>query len=122
MADKKVSQLTTLTSTTSEDLLLIIDDPNGTPVSKKITVKNLFGNISSNVTIRSSNTVVTSNLNLTTSSLMKVNNFIVTVRSVPASNNAASEGYKIGQMFFTNTHLYVAVNRTTLKRVDLSTF
>lgn len=122
MADKKVSQLTSLTSTTSEDILLIIDDPNGTPTSKKITVKALFGSIGSNVAIRSSNTIITSNLNLTTSSLMKVNNFILTSRSNPSTNNAVNEGYKIGQMFFSNTFMYIAVNRTTLKRVAISSF
>ena len=122
MADKKVSQLQSLTRASVEDLFLIIDDPNGTPSSKKITVGNLFGGINSNVAIRSSNTVITSNLNMTTSGLMKVNNFIMTSRSAPASNNAVNEGYKIGQMFFSNTHLYIAVNRTTLKRVSLDTF
>jgi len=43
MADKKVTQLTALTVPTKEDLLLIIDDPLGSPISKKITVDNLFG-------------------------------------------------------------------------------
>ena len=39
MADKKVTQLTALASPNDEDLLLLVDDPNGTPVSKKIDVK-----------------------------------------------------------------------------------
>jgi hypothetical protein len=43
MADKKVTQLTALTVPTKEDLLLIIDDPLGSPISKKITVDNFFG-------------------------------------------------------------------------------
>jgi hypothetical protein len=43
MADKKVTQLTALTVPTKDDLLLIIDDPLGSPISKKITVDNFFG-------------------------------------------------------------------------------
>jgi hypothetical protein len=44
MADRKVSQLTGHTAPVAEDLLLIVDDPNGSPVSKKITLKTLFAN------------------------------------------------------------------------------
>jgi hypothetical protein len=46
MADRKVTQLVELTSPAAEDLLLVVDDPNGTPVSKKMTKKTLFGNAS----------------------------------------------------------------------------
>ena len=51
MADKKVSQLPSLTTTAAPDLLLIVDDPLGTPVSKNITVKNFFGAVPANTTI-----------------------------------------------------------------------
>ncbi len=43
MADKKVTQLTALTAPANTDLLLVIDDPAGSPISKKITVEDLFG-------------------------------------------------------------------------------
>ena len=134
MADKKVSQLATLTSTAAEDLLYVVDDPNGTPTSKKMTVKSFFGAVPSNtvfnsrvtakanVTVTCSNTVVTSNVNFVGAGLTRVNNMIMVVKSNPATNNATTEGYKIGATFFSNTHLYVAVNATTLKRVSLSTF
>lgn len=48
---KKVTELTALTSPAGEDLLLIVDDPSGTPVTKKVTVSNLFGNSTANVVI-----------------------------------------------------------------------
>lgn len=40
MADTKISALTALTAASSDDLIPIVDDPSGTPVTKKIT----FGN------------------------------------------------------------------------------
>ena len=39
MADKKISQLTALTSPATEDLLVVVDDPKGTPVSKQSFLK-----------------------------------------------------------------------------------
>ena len=42
MADQKVSDLSSLTTPASEDLLLVVDNPNGTPASKSITLKNLL--------------------------------------------------------------------------------
>lgn len=43
MADKKVTQLTALTAPANTDLLLIIDDPAGSPISKKIELEDIFG-------------------------------------------------------------------------------
>lgn len=45
MADKKITQLTEATSISQDDLLLIVDDPSGTPINKKITATNLFANV-----------------------------------------------------------------------------
>lgn len=134
MADKKVSQLTSLASTSSDDLMYVVDTPNGTPTSKNITVKNFFGavpantvfngrvQLRANTTILCGNTVITSNVNMTSAGLLKANNVLLTVRNNPSSNNALSEGYGVGQIFFSNTYMYIAVNRTTLKRVALSKF
>jgi hypothetical protein len=126
MADKKVTQLTALTTPTAPDLLLIVDDPNGTPVSKKITLKSLFGAVTSN-TIFSANVTVSgnraqfaSNVNITKT--LTANTVKITLGSTPASNNATTVGMAIGEMRFTNTYIYIAVNATTIKRVALSTF
>ena len=51
MADraKKVSELTSLTAASGDDLLLIVDDPLGTPATKKITVDAFFsGSVAAN--------------------------------------------------------------------------
>ena len=42
MADKKVTQLTALTAPANTDLLLVIDDPSGSPISKKIELEDIF--------------------------------------------------------------------------------
>lgn len=42
MADKKVTQYTELTSVAYGDIAYIVDDPGGTPISKKCTAQNLI--------------------------------------------------------------------------------
>lgn len=44
-ADKKITALTALTNPSSDDLLLVVDDPGGTPISKKITVGQFVANL-----------------------------------------------------------------------------
>jgi hypothetical protein len=70
MADKKVTQLTALTAPANTDLLLIIDDPSGSPISKKITVEDLFGKTSGL-------SVTTVNLTSTGDTTLAANNFTV---------------------------------------------
>lgn len=41
MADTKISALTELTTIAGDDLLVIVDDPGGSPVTKKATVNSL---------------------------------------------------------------------------------
>ena len=45
MVDVKISELGELTSVASADVLAIVDDPAGTPVSKKVTVANLLAGL-----------------------------------------------------------------------------
>jgi hypothetical protein len=126
MADKKVSQLPSLTNAAAPDLLYIVTDPNGTPTSKRITTKALFGAVNSN-TVFKANTTVTGNkalfaANVVMTKSTTVNTFNITFGTAPGSNNATSVGMSVGQMRFTNTYLYIAVNATTIKRVALNTF
>ena len=42
MADSKITQLTATTSASTDDLIVVVDDPAGTPSTKKITVANFL--------------------------------------------------------------------------------
>lgn len=42
MADQKITQLTEVTDIIDTDILAVVDDPGGTPVTKKVTVANAF--------------------------------------------------------------------------------
>lgn len=44
MADKKITELTELTALADVDLFVVVDDPAGTPITKKILSRNVFGN------------------------------------------------------------------------------
>jgi len=52
MADAKITELTALTTPATEDLLAIVDDPAGTPITKKITLANLLTLFLSNVVVQ----------------------------------------------------------------------
>jgi hypothetical protein len=126
MADKKVSQLTSATSAVARDLLMIVTDPTGTPTSKKITTKALFGSVSSN-TVFKANTTMTGHStlfasNVTITKATTVNTFAITFGATPFSNNATTVGMKVGEMRFTNNFIYIAVNETTIKRTSLFKF
>jgi len=45
MADKKVSQLTAHTNLSGDDLLMVVNDPAGTPTSRKVSITNFFANV-----------------------------------------------------------------------------
>jgi len=49
---KKVSELSAITNLSGDDLLLVVNDPNGTATSRKVTHKNFFANVVSDTTHR----------------------------------------------------------------------
>jgi len=117
MADQKVTELANLTAASSEDVFYVVDDPSGTPVSKKITAKNLFGAVPANTTF----THFTTFNNKVTAA-----NGVVTLATptTPTSNNATTDlgaGMQ-GSIFWDSDYLYVAVSNTQIKRVALSVF
>jgi hypothetical protein len=146
MADSKISQLTELTTPVAEDLVPIVDDPNGTPINKFIRLKNLFGNASNtnitgtltvsggNTNISGSNTVISSNVNITgTTNVANLHvsdvKLVIQTSKTPSTNNATTElgsptsDYPHdGSLFWDANYLYVAVSNTVIKRVPLQVF
>jgi len=66
---KKITELTTLSNASPDDLLVIVDDPAGVPETKKITVGSFFGNVATNTVFKSS---VTSNGGVTVANTLNV--------------------------------------------------
>lgn len=139
MADRKVTELTALTTPNQKDLLLVVDDPTGTPVSKNISLYNLFGSVpantsisgtltvSANTTISGANNVVSANLNITSTNGPKIDAGYVTLSSktTVGSNNATTilgQGGLQGSIFWDEDYLYIATSNTQVKRVALSVF
>lgn len=114
MADraKKISELTALTGPSTDDLLVIVDDPSGNAATKSVTVSNFLNNSSANVTIKSSYYLNANNA--------VVNNFIIARKATPVASSGTSDAE--GALWFDTNYLYVAVANGTIKRVALSSF
>ena len=135
MADQKVSDLSSLTTPASEDLLLVVDNPNGTPASKSITLKNLFGAVpantvvnrlttNANTTLNGSNTYITANVNATgisTINQLKVanNHLVISTAQTPGSNSATGAA---GEIAWDTDYIYVCIADNIWKRVAISSF
>lgn len=64
MADQKITQFTADSTPTSDDLLVTVNDPSGTPANKKVTIGDLTTNLSGTAPNLTAGTVTT-NANLT---------------------------------------------------------
>jgi hypothetical protein len=136
MPVNKVSDFSAITSASSDDVLLIINDPTGTPTSKKISVKHLFSGVPANTAIAglfstSANTTlagskVTVNANTTLNGTTTVSGdkgFVLSTQSVDAgTSNAVTESLTAGTIFYSNTYMYIVTDSNTVKRVTLETF
>lgn len=123
MADSKVTQLPYLTTPQSEDLLYIIDNPQGTPTSKKIDLKTLFGNITSNTVINqrlnvSGNTTLT----VLTSNTLTITNDNIVIQDKVTPSSSVDNTYAIGSFVWDENYLYIKVNVNTFKRIPLQSF
>lgn len=70
MADKKVSELTAITNMSSDDLLMVVNDPSGTPASRKITHGNFFANVATPTTFTSNVTFSSTRVTLSANAIL----------------------------------------------------
>jgi hypothetical protein len=84
MADRKVTELSAITNLSGDDLLLIVNDPAGTPSSRKITHRNFFANVVSDVTHRGKVTTRANTFHYGTNMTIEAN---VNITSVLTVNN-----------------------------------
>lgn len=125
MADRKITELTALTTPNQKDLLYVVDDPTGTPASKKISLYNLFGSVPANTSI--TGTLTVSGNTTLSGAKTNISSGVVTLGASTsvASNNATTvlgAGGMQGSIFWDENFLYVATSNTVIKRVALSTF
>lgn len=90
---KKTSELAIATSVAGTDRVIVLTSPSSSPVTKSITVSNLFGNSSANVEIYNIVAVVNSSITVSKGTIM-----------------------------FDTSYLYIAVADNTLKRITLESF
>ena len=90
MADKKITELTPLTSLTPDDLFVVVDDPTGTPITKKIAAADIFAN----------------GISFVTSSTYKGATVLRSILTANVSANTATANTLIAGEFVTNATTY----------------
>lgn len=113
----KVTEMTELVNVTGDDIFMVINDPDGLPANRKISVSNLFANVVVNTHIGGT---LSANGDVDfTSSNTEVSNLHITYDSTPASS---SEAVLKGKFWFDDNYLYVATANNEIKRISLTTF
>jgi hypothetical protein len=105
MADKKVTELTALTSASRDDLLLIVNDPSGTPESRKITIGNFFSNVVTPTTFKSNTAFTGTTVSFTANTFVKGTNILNAVNDRIQIANAAAR--------YANSRNTILTGRTT---------
>jgi len=103
MADKKVSELTAITNLTTDDLIMVVNDPAGTASSRKVTVGNLFGNVAV-ITKHTSNTTFTANTTFNGTTMTVSANLVLGGSNVTDSINDRMQVANV-ETYLANTNL-----------------
>ena len=112
----KISELNAVTTLTSDDLIMVVNDPAGSPTTNKITFGNMLANV--NIVAKFSNTVDSSG-NITSTSIINSNNLFINYRTTPTTNTDVVQS---GKLWFDNDYIYVSISNNNIKRAALSNF
>ena len=94
----KITELTALTTAANSDVIPIVDDPSGSPATKKITVANLTKTVYSNT--------------------ITANTLIISGNSTPSNTATATAG----TILWDSDYIYDATANNSWKRVALSNY
>lgn len=135
MSTKKITELNAANSVASSDLLVTVTSPSGSAATKKITVQNFFGNVSTSVAINNTATfassltvtgIVTAQSNTNNLATINANNLVVngSIRIPAGSTPANSTSLTItqGSIFYDSGFIYVATANNFVERAALSAF
>lgn len=125
MADRKITELASLAVPVGVDLLYIVDDPTGTPLSKKISLNTFFASVPANTAISGTLSATGNTAFNGTRNDFSEGKISLRVPTSVASNNATTVLGRAdgrGTIFWDDNFLYVATSNTQIKRVSLSTF
>lgn len=107
MADTKLTALTALTSASTDDIIYVVDDPTGTPASKKITFDNFQGSLT-----KVGKTTVTQPATGSTIAVAEGKTFTssntITLTATDGSTLAIGTGGTLGTAAYTATTAYEA--------------
>lgn len=94
----KITELTALSTPANSDVIPIVDDPTGSPVTKKVSVANLTKTIYSNT--------------------ITANTLIISGSLSPSNTTTATAG----TLLWDESYIYIAVANNSWKRVALSNY
>lgn len=128
---KKITELTSLTTASADDLFVIVDDPTGAPVTKKITVANLYGNVQANSVFwypaRFVNAVtatgsVTFNGTFTPNVVNILGNTTTTASILISTDSNQNNSLKVGANLVINSAAITSGNSTIYSTVNSTAF
>lgn len=90
MADAKITDLTADTSPTTDDLLVSVNDPSGTPANRKVTIANLIALISPAWTTITPTQTGWSSTTILTGRYTQIGKLVVYTFQVSGTSNATS--------------------------------